>query len=258
MDNLGRSGRVNGSINEKGPAARSPKTIRILIAHGQPIFCQGLRTVLETQPDLQVVGNTCDGAEAVKLACELALDILLLDLAAQGLAGLEVFRKVQSSAPLVRTILLAADIDTPETLEALNLGARGLMPKDCSAELLFKGIRSVMAGQCWMGRERIADILQSLGNGRSASPNGPLENNFHLTPRELQIISVIVDGETNNGIAKKFGVSENTVKHHLTHIFDKLGVANRLELALFAIHHGLLDRRPAQHARRASAGSPSR
>ncbi len=257
MGNLRAPERVNGSINNKGLADRSPKAIRILIADELPIFRQGLQTVLETQPDLQVVGNTSDGAEAIELARECTPDVLLLDLAIHRLSGPQILRKVRRSAPQVRTVLLAAEIDTPGTLETLKLGARGVMPKDCSAELLFKGIRSVMAGQYWVGRERIADILELLGGGASASPNGPLENNFLLTPREVHVISAIVEGESNKGIAKKFGLSQNTVKHHLTHIFDKLGAGNRLELAIFAIRRGLLGKRPPERTQGASASSPS-
>jgi two-component system, NarL family, nitrate/nitrite response regulator NarL len=213
--------------------------------------------VIETQPDVRVVGDTSNGAEALELAREHAPHILLLDVAIPGLAGLEVLRKLRCPAPQVRTIILAAEIDTPESLEALKLGARGFILKDCSAELLFKGIRSVMAGQYWMGREKIAGLLQLLSNSASASSNGPLENSFHLTPRELQIISALIEGESNKGIGKKFGLSEDTVKHHLTHIFDKLGVGNRLELALFAMHRDLLGRHPARHAQYAFANSPS-
>jgi two-component system, NarL family, nitrate/nitrite response regulator NarL len=238
--------RAYGSRTVAGPFDQRPRDIRILIADGQPIFRQGVVTVLVTQPDLCVVGSTSDGAEAIKLTRERAPDVLLLDLAIPGLAGVEVLRKVRCSAPQVRTIILAAEIDTPETLEALNLGARGFVPKDCSAELLFKAIRSVMAGQYWMGREKIAGLLQSFSNNASAASR-PLESGFRLTPRELQIISALIEGESNKGIGKKFGLSEDTVKHHLTHIFDKLGVGTRLELAVLAIEQDLLRRWSAEY-----------
>jgi DNA-binding NarL/FixJ family response regulator len=212
------------------------------------MFCLGSRTLLETQPDLRVIGNSTDGAGAIELVRTRPPDILLLDLAIVGPTALQVLRKVQSLAPQTRTIILAAEFNRPETIDALKLGARGIVPKDCSAELCFKAIRSVMAGQFWIGREKLVQLLQSVGNGVSACANEPLANNFHLTPRELQIISEIVDGETNKDIAKRFGLRENTVKHHLTHIFDKLGVDNRLELALFAMHHDELGIQPIQHA----------
>lgn len=241
----------------KGLFHQCPKTIRILIAHGEPVFRRGLRAVIDTQPDLRVVGEASDGAVAVKLAGKHAPDILLVDLDIPGLTGLEVLRQVQRWAPQVHSMILALKMETPETLEALELGARGVMPKDCTAELLLKGIRSVVAGQYWIGRETVADLLQSLARGTPASPNGPLQKNSHLTPREIQIISGILRGESNKDIAKKFGLSENTVKHHLTHVFDKLGVGNRLELALFAMDRDLLGRRSAEQVPRAPASSPS-
>jgi two-component system, NarL family, nitrate/nitrite response regulator NarL len=212
-----------------------PKTIRIVIAGGQPIFRQGLRRVIETQSDLRVVGETSDGTEAVKLVRKHAPGILLLDLAVSGLAVLKVLRNVQSSASQVRGIVLAAEIETPDTRQALKLGARSVMRKDSSPELLLEGIRKVMAGECWMGRENMANFLARLGNGTSPSADAPTGNHLHLTSRELQIVSAIVDGETNKAIAERLGLSGNTVKHHLTHVFDKLGVGNRLELALFAL-----------------------
>ena len=211
-----------------------PKRIRIVIADGQPIFCQGLRRVIETQSDLWLVAETSDGAEAVKLMHKYSPDVLLLDLAVSGLAALNVLRSVHSSASQVRSIVLANEIETCDAHQALKLGAHGVMRKDSSAELLLKGVRSVMAGECWMARENMANFLTWLGNGTSPSADVPTGNHLHLTSRELQIVSAIIEGETNKGIAVRLGLSENTVKHHLTHVFDKLGVSSRLELAVFA------------------------
>jgi two-component system, NarL family, nitrate/nitrite response regulator NarL len=212
-----------------------PKAIRIVIAGGQPIFRQGLRRVIETQSDLRVVGETSDGTEAVKLVRKHAPGTLLLDLAVSGLAALEVLRNIQSSASQVRGIVLAAEIETPDTRQALKLGARGVMRKDSPPKLLLTGIRTVMAGKCWMGSENMAKVLAWLGNGTSPSADAPTGNHLHLTSRELQIVSAIVDGETNKTTAERLGLSGNTVKHHLTRVFDKLGVGNRLELAIFAL-----------------------
>jgi DNA-binding NarL/FixJ family response regulator len=214
---------------------KRPKAIRIVIADGQPIFRQGLRRVIETQSDLRIVGETSDGTEAVKLVRKHAPGILLLDLAISGLAALKVLRNVQSPASQVRGIVLAAEIETPDARQALKLGARGVMRKDSPPELFLKGIRNVMAGECWMGRENMANFPARPGNGTSQSADVPTGNYLHLTSRELQIVSAIVDGETNKAIAERFGLSGNTVKHHLTRVFDKLGVGNRLELAILAL-----------------------
>ena len=256
MGNLSALGRFNGPPAIKGRPVRSPKAIRILVADGQPIFCQGLRKVIETQADLRVLGETSDGAEALKLARDHAPDILLLDAAIAGLAALRVLRDVQSSAPSVRTIFLAAEAETPETVEALKLGARGVMRKDSPADVLLKAIRCVNAGQHWVRRDKITDVLQSLGKETSPWLRGPLGTNLRVTSREIQIISAILHGGSNKDIAKEFGLSEDTVKHHLTHIFDKLGVGTRLELALFAMDYDVF-RRPSADYEQVSARSPS-
>jgi DNA-binding NarL/FixJ family response regulator len=130
---------------------------------------------------------------------------------------------------------LVAEVDTPDTLQALKLGACGLMQKDSSPDLFLKGIRNVLARECWKGRGSVTSFLARSGNGTLPSPVVRTGNHLQLTSRELQIVSAIVDGETNKAIAERLGLSGNTVKHHLTRVFDKLGVGNRLELAVLAL-----------------------
>ncbi|MBC8645722.1 MAG: response regulator transcription factor [Thermoanaerobaculia bacterium] len=213
--------------------------IRILIADDHPIVRDGLRRLLETEPDFQVVGQAADGREAVKLVREVQPEILLLDLSMPRLPGLEVLRELSDSASPVRTILLAAAIEKEQIVEALQMGARGVVLKESATQLLFKGIRTVMAGQFWVGREKVSDLVAAL-RGLVASGGDKPDKNFGLTRRELEIVSTIVAGYTNRDIAQKFSLSEDTVKHHLTHIFDKLGVSSRLELAMFAVNHRIV------------------
>jgi DNA-binding NarL/FixJ family response regulator len=215
------------------------ESIRILIADDHPIVRDGLRRLLETEPDFQVVGQAADGREAVKLVREVQPDVLLLDLSMPRLPGLEVLRELSDSASPVRTILLAAAIEKEQIIEALQMGARGVVLKESATQLLFKGIRTVMAGQYWVGREKVSDLVAAL-RGLVASGGEKPDKNFGLTRRELEIVSTIVAGYTNRDIAQKFSLSEDTVKHHLTHIFDKLGVSSRLELAMFAVNHRIV------------------
>jgi two-component system nitrate/nitrite response regulator NarL len=218
---------------------RSEHPIRILIADDHPIVRDGLRRLLETQADFRVVGEAPDGREAVKLVGKLTPDVLLLDLAMPRLPGLEVLRELSSAETPVRTILLTAAIEKRQIVEALQVGARGIVLKESATELLFKSIRTVMADQFWVGREAVSDLVETLRDLVTAG--GEKEGKtFGLTRRELEIVSTIVAGFTNREIAKRFSLSEDTVKHHLTHIFDKLGVSNRLELAMFAINHRLV------------------
>jgi len=212
--------------------------VRIVIADDHPIFREGLIKLLETKPDLLVVGAAADGEDAMKLVAELEPDMLLLDLAMPRMAGLVALRELRDGPTRTRIILVTAAVDRTEIITALQLGAQGVVLKESASELLFKSIRAVMAGDYWVGRKRVADLATTLRDLTASHPR-PSRKQFGLTPRELEIIGVILGGYSNSDIAAKVEISEKTVKHHLTNIFDKLGVSNRLELALFALHHNL-------------------
>jgi two-component system nitrate/nitrite response regulator NarL len=215
--------------------------VRILLADDHPIFRDGLRRLLEAEPDLKVVGEACDGAEAVKMARQLKPDILLLDLAMPRMPGLDALREM-SSGPVsnsVRVILLTAAAEKKQIVEALQLGARGVVLKDSATQLLLKSIHTVMSGEYWVGRESVSNLVQYLRSLVQSSGEEAKQKTFGLTPRELEIVSAVVAGYSNKEIAEYFKISEDTVKHHLSNIFDKLGVSTRLELALFAVNQAL-------------------
>jgi two-component system nitrate/nitrite response regulator NarL len=213
--------------------------IRIVIADDHPIFRDGLRRLLESEADMKVVGEACDGREAVKLATEIKPDILLLDLAMPHHTGLDALRDLNAGGGAVRIILLTAAVEKKQVVEALQLGARGVVLKDSATQLLLKSIHAVMAGEYWVGRDSVSNLVQYLRNLMQSTNEESKQKKFGLTPRELEIVSAVVAGYANREIAEYFKISEDTVKHHLSNIFDKLGVSTRLELALFAVNQGL-------------------
>jgi two-component system, NarL family, nitrate/nitrite response regulator NarL len=217
--------------------------IRIVIADDHPIFRDGLRRLLESEGDMKVIGEACDGNEAIKLASELKPDILLLDLAMPHRTGIEALRDMSTSSNTaigaVRIILLTAAVEKKQIVEALQLGARGVVLKDSATQLLLKSIHSVMGGEYWVGRDSVSNLVQYLRNLMQSTVEETKQKKFGLTPRELEIVAAVVAGYANREIAEYFKISEDTVKHHLSNIFDKLGVSTRLELALFAVNQGL-------------------
>jgi DNA-binding NarL/FixJ family response regulator len=200
--------------------------IRILIADDHAIFRDGLRRLLATQEDFRVVGEACDGQEALALAADLKPDVLLLDLAMPRIPGMEVLRELNRREAPVRTILLTAAIQPFAVSSALQLGARGIVLKASPPELLLKSIRAVYEGQFWVGSEPVSSWAR---NTHASSAPG-----FGLTSREVEIIAAIREGSSNREIASKLAISEETVKRHLSNIYAKLGVASRLELAVLA------------------------
>lgn len=215
------------------------KPVRILIADDHPVVRIGVRNLLGSQPGLVVVGEAADGEEAVKLTSELRPDILLLDLSMPRMPGLEALRELTDAAPYLRTILLTSEIEKKQVLEALQLGARGIVLKNAVLEDLTASVRSVMAGHYWLRGGEVTNLVSVLKELMVEAAPAP-KNTFGLTPRELDVVRNVVQGGTNRDIATSLGISEETVKRHLTNAFDKTGVSNRLELALFAMHHQLV------------------
>jgi len=214
--------------------------IQILIADEHPIYRDGLRALLEKQPDFRVIGVAPDGDAAIRLSQKHKPDILLLNAKMPGKDGMGVLDELQTSKIPVRPLLFAASLSTPDLRRALQLGARGVVLESSSTQMLIDGIRGIMADQYWISHELGASMMEEL-QPDSASPKAKvLPRAFDLTPRQMEIIACVVAGCSNAEIAGKLSLSEQTVKHHLSGIFDKLGVFNRLELALFAINHALV------------------
>jgi two-component system, NarL family, nitrate/nitrite response regulator NarL len=212
---------------------------RILIADDHPIFRDGLRKLLSVEPDFRVVGDAGDGYKTLELVQQLRPNILLLDLAMRP-SGLEILAKLSVQSPSSYTIVLTAAIQNSELIEALRLGARGVVLKNSATAVLLKSIRAVMAEQYWVGHGVVANLIKLMRDMASSAEKVERSSRYGLTARELEVVSAIVAGHSNKEIAQKYSISEFTVKHHLTNVYEKLGVSTRLELAAFAMSRQLV------------------
>jgi DNA-binding NarL/FixJ family response regulator len=213
-------------------------SLRQLLAVPPPILNEVYG--VDVAPGFDVVGEAGTGEETVRVVESIRPDLLLLDLSMPRMSGLEALRDLDACRDSMRTILLAGTVDRTQLVNAVHLGVRGLVLKDVSTEILFEAIACVMAGQYWLGQALVTDLLEivrPLLQSSRATSGGPLTD--RLTPRERQVLNLVVAGCSNKEIAQEFAVSEQTIKHHLTRMFDKVGASNRLELAMVATRHGL-------------------
>ena len=214
--------------------------IRIVVADDHPVVRFGVKNMLMNEPGYDVVGEAEDGDDAITQTLELEPDILLLDLAMPRLPGLQAMKAIMERSARVKIILLTATISTQQIIEALQIGARGIVEKGSVVGELTRALRAVQSGDYWIGGERVANLVAKLRELTAKAAAGNERKTYGLTPRELEVVNSIVEGCSNKDIAKEFAISEETVKRHLSNIFDKTGVSTRLELALFAIAHKLV------------------
>lgn len=210
-------------------------SIRVLIADRQEMFREALRHLLESESEFEIVADTDDGEQLVKLAATLKPDVLLLDLRLRRLSGMEAMREIAALKTGIRPILLTDTLEKSEIIQALLWGACGMVRKSDSGHLLFKSIRNVAAGEYWISRDRVGEIVKNLRSlATMVEQNAKVQANS-LSRQQQQIVDAIAAGCSNKEIAGELSVSERTVKYHLTRIFGKLGVSGRMQLARFSL-----------------------
>jgi two-component system, NarL family, nitrate/nitrite response regulator NarL len=212
------------------------KAIKIVIADDHSIVREGIRLILSSDKTFQVIGQAGDGQEALDMCARLKPHILLLDVDMPRMSGLQALQNLKSINSPVKAVVLTASIDNKQIVEALQLGARGVIRKETPPRTLLHCLHSISEGQYWLGQNAFSDLIRGI---QSLGEPAKDKSKFGLTAKELKVIAAVLEGDTNKAIAERLKISEQTVKNHLTNIFNKLGVSNRLELALFANKHEL-------------------
>ncbi len=225
-----------------GGESTGPAPIRVVLADDHPIVRDGLKKLLVLEEDIAVVGEASDGREVLRVVQESRPDVVVLDLRMPNMDGLQALQALQQLESRPKVIVLTASEDKNEFVQAMKLGCSGIVLKQTAPELIVKSIRKVHAGEIWLDSHTTAAVMRQFAAPTEVMGAHPATRNRERSPlsqREREIVSLVAQGYKNREMAEKMFISEQTVKNHLHNIFDKLGVSDRLELALYAIHKGL-------------------
>ncbi len=214
------------------------KIITILLVSGHGLLRDGLMVLMQREDDLQVVGVESIGLDALRVAAASRPQIVLVDSTLSPIGLDHLLRSLPTAAPESRVILLSSGLESAEAARIIQLGVRGMVDTAASSAVVFKCIRTVMAGEYWFGRELFSELARIVVDGSGA--NTVSAPKYNLSPREYEVLGLVASGGTNKGVAGQLNLSIVTVKHHVTSIFDKVGVSSRTELAIFAMNNGLI------------------
>jgi NarL family two-component system response regulator YdfI len=228
------------AANEDKSATRNPHSaiISVLIADDHLVVREGLRLILGMEEDMRVIGEAENGEKAVSLAAELQPDVILMDLRMPGMGGLEAIEQILARWPDMAIVILTTYNEDDLMIRGLGAGARGFLLKDTGRETLFNTIRAAARGETLLQPDLLARVLAQT-NQRAGAPATSVEHE-DLTDRELQVLTAVARGDRNKEIALELGISERTVKAHLTNVYNKLGVDSRAAAVSVAMQSGLL------------------
>jgi len=219
--------------------------LRILLVDDHILFRTGVKAVLASRSDMEVVGEAGDGLEAVELARETMPDVILMDIKMPGCNGLEATRRIKQELPYVNVFMLTVSEDDEHVLEAIKSGAQGYLIKDLKARQLFDALEGVAKGEAAFSGVIAAKILREFDKTVRGA-NRDLEGAEPLTQREIEVLQMVAQGKSNQEIAEALVVSESTVKNHLRNILGKLHLRNRIEAAVYAVRKGLVEEPPQE------------
>lgn len=209
--------------------------IRVMIVDDHELIRQGLRKILEIEPDIDVVGVAEDGEMALRIAGDLNPDVMLLDINMKGMGGIKTLKRLKEIGLGVKVIMLTIHNDREYLMETVNLGAAGYVLKDTGTEGLITAIRQVHSGQSYIH----PSLLSAAGELPGPQEPAPDPERDKLTRREIEVIGLIADGLNNKEIADLLFISEKTVKNHVSNLFKKINVTDRTQAAIFAFKHNI-------------------
>ena len=215
--------------------------IKVVIVDDHTLFREGIKKILALEKDIEIVGEAFDGEEVISVLNRCEPDIMLLDVKMERVNGLQVLPRIVEQFPVLKVIILTAQVSSAESVKAIRDGARGIILKHAASEFLIKGIRKVAEGELWADSSTMTQVVDSLSR-KYRVDRSPEKGRKELSDREIEVVTLVASGHRNKEIANKLFISEQTVKTHLSNIFQKLEVNDRLELALYAMRNGLVER----------------
>lgn len=224
-------------------AAERPEPIRTLIVDDHALFRRGLEIVLVTEPDIEVVGEASDGAEAVEKAGEALPDVVLMDVRMPRSSGIDACRAIKDVAPSARIIILTMSDEEDDLFEAIKAGASGYLLKDIPLDEVAEAVRSVHGGQSLISPSMAGKLLTEFASLASKDLQEPPRQvpAPKLTDREMQVLKLVARGMNNRDIAKELFISDNTVKNHVRNILEKLQIHSRMEAVMVAVREKLIE-----------------
>jgi DNA-binding NarL/FixJ family response regulator len=229
---------VSSSPSQEPAPDKALDEVRVLVVDDHDLFRTGLKTLLEEQ-GVNVVGEAPNGQTAIRLASELAPDVVVMDLNMPGLTGVETTRKLAGIAPLTRVVVLTISADDEDVMDAVMAGACGYLLKDSSIQELIMGIRAAASGESLISPQIAAKVLRRL-RAQSSSVDAAETIRAELSAREIEVLKLIANGKDNAQIARELFISPKTVKNHISNILMKLQIENRIQAAVYAVRSGIV------------------
>jgi len=229
------------SVTAKSKSENNGEKLRVMVVDDHALFRRGLEMVLQQEPDIDLVGEASDGAEAVDRAQELMPDVVLMDVRMPRRSGIEAAAQIKDLLPHVKILMLTISDEEADLYDAIKAGASGYLLKEIPIEEVADAIRSVWEGQSRISPSMASKLLTEFANMSKASTDRPQMPAPKLTDREMEVLKLVAQGMNNRDIAKELFISENTVKNHIRNILEKLHLHSRMEAVVYAVREKLLE-----------------